>query len=59
MTQVGVELKEVSLTQAVSFLHSIEASARSFSVKGLRIKTRPDQDDLLDVSFTVSSFEAI
>jgi type II secretory pathway component PulM len=59
VTQVGVELKEVSLTQAVSFLHSIEASPRQFSIKGLRIKTRPEPDDLLDVSFTVSSFEAI
>ena len=59
VTQVEVELKNVTLTQAVSFLHSIEASPRQFSVKGLRIKTRADPDDLLDVSFTVSSFEAI
>jgi type II secretory pathway component PulM len=58
-TQVEVELKNVTLTQAVSFLHSIEASARQFSVKGLRVKTRPDQTDLLDVRFTVSSFESI
>ncbi len=58
-TQVEVELKNVTLTQVVSFLHSIEASARQFSVKGLRVKTRPDQADLLDVRFTVSSFEAI
>ena len=59
VTQVEVELKNVTLSQVVSFLHSIEASARQFSVKGLRVKTRPDQADLLDVRFTVSSFEAI
>ena len=59
VTQVEVDLKNVTLTQVVSFLHSIEASARQFSVRGLRVKTRPDQSDLLDVRFTVSSFEAI
>lgn len=59
VTRVDVALKNVSLTQVVRFLHGIEASARQFSVKGLRIKTRPDQQDLLDVSFAVSSFEVI
>lgn len=59
VTRVDVELKNVTLTQVVTFLHGIESSARQFSVKGLRIKTRPDQKDLLDVSFAVSSFEVI
>ena len=58
-TRVEVSLKDVSLTQIVSLLHNIEASPRQFSIKGLRIKTRPDKDDLLEVAFTVSSFEAI
>jgi Tfp pilus assembly protein PilO len=58
-TKVEVTLKSVSLTQTVSFLHSIESAERQFSVKGLRIKTQRDKSDLLDVSFTVSSFEAI
>jgi type II secretory pathway component PulM len=58
-TKVEVTLKGVSLTQTVSFLHSIESAERQFSVKGLRIKTPRDKSDLLDVSFTVSSFEAI
>lgn len=58
-TRVEVSLKNVTLTQVVSFLHSIESSPRQFSVKGLRIKTRPDQNDMLEVAFTVSSFEAI
>ena len=58
-TRVEVSLKEVSLTQIVNLLHNIEASPRQFSVKGLRIKTRADKNDLLEVGFTVSSFEAI
>ena len=58
-TRVEVSLKTVTLTQVVSLLHNIESSARQFSVKGLRIKTRADKDDTLEVVFTVSSFEAL
>jgi hypothetical protein len=29
------------------------------SIKSLRIRTRPEKPDLLDVSFTVSSFEPL
>jgi type II secretory pathway component PulM len=58
-TRVEVSLKKVTLAQVVSLLHSIEASPREFSVKGLRFKTRPDKDDTLEVAFTVSSFEAL
>lgn len=58
-TRVEVSLKNVTLTQVVSLLHNIESSPRQFSVKGLRIKTRGDKDDLLEVNFTVSTFEAI
>jgi type II secretory pathway component PulM len=58
-TRVEVALKNVSLTQIVNLLHNIESSPRQFSVKGLRIKTRADKNDLLEVGFTVSSFEAI
>jgi type II secretory pathway component PulM len=58
-TRVEVSLKNVTLTQVVSLLHSIESSPRQFSVKGLRIKTRADKNDTLEVGFTVSSFEAI
>ncbi len=58
-TKVEVTLKSVSLTQTVAFLHSIESAERQFSVKGLRIKTQRDKSDLLDVTFTISSFEAI
>jgi type II secretory pathway component PulM len=58
-TKVEVTLKSVSLTQTVAFLHSIESAERQFSIKGMRIKTQRDKSDLLDVTFTVSSFEAI
>ena len=58
-TRVEVALKNVTLTQVVSFLHSIESSTRQFSIKGLRVKTRQDKSAMLDVNFTVSSFEVI
>lgn len=58
-TKVEVSLKEVSLAQTVSYLHGIEASPQVLSIKSLRIRSRPDDSGLLDVSFTVSSFEPI
>jgi len=56
-TRVEVDLKNVTLTQTVKYLHNIELSDRQLSVKGLRVRTRPDQPELLDVNFNVSSFE--
>ena len=60
-TRVEGSLKNVSLTQVVSLLHGIESSSRQFSVKGLRIKSRKSRTEgqLLDITFSVSSFEAI
>ena len=58
-TRVEVALKNVTLTQVVRLLHNIETSPRQFSVKGLRIKMRNEKDGLLEVGFTVSTFEAI
>ena len=66
-TKVEVSLKNVTLQQAVSYLASIESAAQPLSVKSLRIKRRPtssrakpeDVVDLLDVTFSVSSFKAI
>ena len=58
-TKVQVVLKQVTLAQAVAFLHGVEASPQLLSVKSLRIRTRAEQkEDMLDVTFTVSSFEA-
>ena len=61
-TKVEVSLKNVTLTQTVNYLHNIESAERVLSVKSLRIKNvkgRGAQAQLLDVSFTISTFEPI
>jgi type II secretory pathway component PulM len=56
-TKVQVTLKGVTLPQVVSYLSGIESAAQPLSVKSLRMRTRQDKPELLDVTFTVSSFE--
>lgn len=56
-TKLEVSLKNVTLNQVVKYLHNIETSPQQLSVKSLRIKGRQDQSQLLDVTFSVSSFE--
>jgi general secretion pathway protein M len=58
-TKVEVALKQVSLPQTVRYLHEIESTEQLLSVKALRIRTRADDPELLDVTFTVSSFEPL
>lgn len=58
-TKVEVGLKQVTLPQTVRYLHEIESTSQVLSVKTLRIRTRSDNPELLDVTFTVSSFERI
>jgi type II secretory pathway component PulM len=61
-TKVEVALRNVTLTQIINYLHNIESEQRPLSVKSLRIKSnksRSDEGELLDVSFTVSSFEPL
>jgi type II secretory pathway component PulM len=58
-TKVEVGLKGVTLPQTISYLHAIETSADLLTVKNLRIRSRTDKPQLLDVTFTVSSFERI
>ena len=58
-TKVEVGLRNVTLAQTVRYLHQIDIAPQALSVKSLRIRTRAEQPDLLDVSFTVSSFEPI
>ncbi len=58
-TKVEVSLKGLSLAQLANYLHRIESAPQLLSVKSLRIRTRADKPDLLDVTFTVSSFEAV
>jgi general secretion pathway protein M len=57
--KVDVELKGVTLSQTVNYLHQIESAQQVLSVKSLRIRTRADNPELLDVTFTVSSFEPL
>ncbi len=58
-TKIEVALKQVTLRQTVSYLHQIETSEEVLSVKSLRMRTRKDKPDFLDVTFTVSTFEPI
>lgn len=58
-TKVEVGLTNVDLPQTVAYLHAIESSPQVLSIKSLRIRLRPDRSGLLDVTFTVSSFEPI
>lgn len=56
-TKVEVVLKNVTLAQVVNYLHRIESAPQLLSIKTVRMRTLPTQGDLLDVTFTVSSFE--
>lgn len=58
-TKVQVALRGVTLAQVVNYLHRIETAPSLLSIKSLRIRTRPDKPELLDVTFTVSSFEPV
>lgn len=58
-TKVQVSLKGVTLAQVVGLLSRIDTAPQMLSIKSLRIRTRADKQDLLDVTFTVSSFEKI
>ncbi|MCP3985938.1 MAG: type II secretion system protein M [bacterium] len=58
-TKVQVVLKSQTLAQVVNYLHRIESATHLLSIKTLRIRTRADKPELLDVTFTVSSFEPI
>jgi type II secretory pathway component PulM len=58
-TKVQVILRGVTLPQMVNYLQRIESAPQLLSIKSLRIRTRSDKPELLDVNFTVSSFEAI
>jgi len=57
--KVQVVLKSVTLNQLSQYLGQIEAAPQLLSIKALRIRTRADKPELLDVTFTVSSFETV
>lgn len=58
-TKVEVGLKEITLAQTVRYLHQIESANEVLSVKSLRMRTRRDKPEFLDVTFTVSTFERL
>lgn len=58
-TRVQVALKGVTLAQVVNYLHKIESAPQLLSIKSLRLRTRSDKPELLDVTFSVSSFEPL
>jgi type II secretory pathway component PulM len=58
-TKVEVGLQNVDLPQTVAYLRAIESAPQVLSIKSLRIRSRADRSGLLDVTFTVSSFEPI
>lgn len=58
-TRLQVALQSVTLEQAARYLHAIESHAQPMSIKSLRLRIRPDGSQLLDLNFTVSSFEAL
>jgi hypothetical protein len=58
-TKVEVGLKEITLAQTVRYLHQIESAKEVLSVKSLRMRSRRDKPEFLDVNFTVSTFERL
>ena len=58
-SKVEVTLEQVNLIQTVDYLDKIERSDQVLSVKSLRMRKRPDNPELLDVTFAVSSFEPL
>lgn len=56
-TRVEVTLKGATDLQTVELLYRIETAPAHLIVRSLRIKSRPDGSNLLDVSLLVSTFE--
>jgi hypothetical protein len=56
-TRVEVTLRGATLAQTVSFLYRIETAPLYLIVRSIRMKARGDKTQLLDVTFSVSSFE--
>jgi hypothetical protein len=56
-TRVEVQLKGATLAQTVSYLYRIETAPMPLIIRSIRIKARGGEEKVLDVSFSVSSFE--
>ena len=57
-TRVEVRLKGTTLNQTVDFLYKIGDAPEHLIIRSLRITTRGKEEQVLDVSFSVSSFES-
>ncbi len=57
--KVRVVLKGVTLSQTTQYLGEIERARPPLSIKSLRIRTKKEAPNLLDVTFTVSSFQPV
>lgn len=55
-TRVEVALKGATLEQTVKLLHAIEEAPLHLLIRSLRIRSSPGGENLLNVSFFVSSF---
>lgn len=56
-TRVQVKLTGATLAQTVNFLYHINIADLHLIIRSVRIRTRRDDSKLLDVDFSVSSFE--
>lgn len=56
-SRADVQLRGATLPQLVQFLYRIQTADLYLIVRSLSIKTRNDDTQLLDVSFSVSSFQ--
>ncbi len=56
-TRVEVRLRDATLKQAIQYLYRIETAPMLLIIRSIRIKARDDDSQLLDVNFSVSSFE--
>lgn len=54
---VDVEIRKIPLNKIVDFLYKVQVRPSLLKVSNLRIRTRFDNPDLIDVSFRISSFE--
>jgi general secretion pathway protein M len=53
---VEVKMQGVALEQLVRYLHQVENSPQFLKIKRLDIKPRPDNRQILNVTFRVSAF---
>jgi general secretion pathway protein M len=54
---VEVEIRKIPLNKIVDLLYKVQAGRSLLKVSNLRIRTRFDNPDLIDVNFRISSFE--